>query len=205
MAVQMMPFGAGLDASLRIGQEIGARDGRAAWLAASYPMTQGAFVLIGGRFGDVFGHKNVLLGGAVWWVVWSLVSGFAKSIVTLSLFRGLTGMGGAFIVPNAVALIAHTFPPGRLRNIAMGSFGAMAPIGGKQQTYLFPSFPFYRPALSFSSRSLPALALAPKYIANSLQLRVGLLSVHYLYSLPLGNGYSSFCKSASDLKLKSTS
>jgi MFS family permease len=92
-------------------------------------MTQGAFVLIGGRFGDVFGHKNVLLGGGIWWVIWSLISGFAKSIVTLSLFRGLTGIGAAFIVPNAVALLMHTFPPGRLRNIAMGLFGAMAPIG----------------------------------------------------------------------------
>ncbi len=125
-----MPFGAGLDASLRIShQAIGVRDGRTAWLAASYPMTQGAFALIGGRFGDVFGHKNVLLGGAVWWVLWSLVSGFAKSIVTLSIFRGLTWIGGVFIVPNAIALIAHTFPPGRLRNVAMGSFGAMAPVG----------------------------------------------------------------------------
>ena len=92
-------------------------------------MTQGAFVLIGGRFGDVYGHKNVLLAGAVWWIIFSLVSGFARSLVVLSLFRGLTGVGGAFIVPNAVALLGHTFPPGKMRNIAMGSFGAMAPIG----------------------------------------------------------------------------
>jgi MFS family permease len=88
-----------------------------------------AFFLIGGRFGDVYGHKNILLAGAVWWVVWSLASGFAKDIVTLSLFRGLTGIGGAFIVPNAVALIGNTFPPGKLRNISMGAFGAMAPVG----------------------------------------------------------------------------
>lgn len=33
-------------------------------------------------------------------------------------------MGAAFIVPNAVALLMHTFPPGKLRNIAMGLFGA---------------------------------------------------------------------------------
>lgn len=92
-------------------------------------MTQGAFVLIGGRFGDVFGHKNVLLGGAAWWVIWSLITGFAQNIVTISLFRGLTGIGAAFIVPNAVALLGHTFPPGKMRNIAMGLFGAMAPIG----------------------------------------------------------------------------
>jgi MFS family permease len=92
-------------------------------------MTQGAFVLIGGRLGDVYGHKMILLGGAIWWVIWCLVTGFVKTIVTVALFRGLVGIGAAFIVPNAVALLTHTFPPGKLRNIAMGSFGAMAPIG----------------------------------------------------------------------------
>jgi MFS family permease len=92
-------------------------------------MTQGAFVLAGGRVGDVFGHKNVLLGGAGWWVIWSLASGFAHTIAVLALFRGLSGIGAALIVPNAVALLGHTFPPGLGRNIAMGVFGAMAPIG----------------------------------------------------------------------------
>lgn len=58
-----------------------------------------------------------------------MVTGFAKTITTVSLFRGLTGVGAAFIVPNAVALLMHTFPPGKLRNISMGLFGAMAPVG----------------------------------------------------------------------------
>ena len=93
-----MPFGAGLTISYSIAESLG-EPNKAPWLAASYPMTQGAFVLIGERFGDVFGHKNVLIAGATWWVIWSLVSGFAKGIVTLSLFRGLTDMGGAIIVP----------------------------------------------------------------------------------------------------------
>lgn len=92
-------------------------------------MTQGAFVLIAGRLGDVLGHRTVLLTGCVWWVTWTLVSGFAPSFLVLALFRGLSGIGGAFMVPNAVALLAHTFPPGTKRNISMGLFGAMAPIG----------------------------------------------------------------------------
>lgn len=92
-------------------------------------MTQGAFVLIGGRFGDVFGHKKVLLTGVLWWALFSLITGFAKSLLTISLFRGLMGIGAAFISPNAVALLGQTFPPGRWRNISMGLFGAMAPIG----------------------------------------------------------------------------
>lgn len=43
--------------------------------------------------------------------------------------RGLTGVGGAFMVPNALALLTINFPPGKLRNITVAFFGAMAPIG----------------------------------------------------------------------------
>ncbi|KFY43543.1 hypothetical protein V495_03903 [Pseudogymnoascus sp. VKM F-4514 (FW-929)] len=127
--VQMLPFGSGLAIASNIAEQVGASDVEGAWIAASYPMTQGAFVLIGGRYGDVFGYKNVLLSGAAWWMIWSLATGFAKTLIQISLFRGLTGIGAAFIIPNAVALLGHTFPPGKMRNLAMGLFGAMAPIG----------------------------------------------------------------------------
>lgn len=33
------------------------------------------------------------------------------------------------MVPNAVALLCITFPPGPQRNLALGMFGASAPIG----------------------------------------------------------------------------
>ncbi|KAG9235205.1 major facilitator superfamily domain-containing protein [Amylocarpus encephaloides] len=125
----MMPVGAGIVTSINIGNTLGAKEGEAAWLAAAYPMTQGAFVLIGGRFGDVFGYKKILLGGALWWTIFSLANGFLESLLTVSLFRGLTGIGAAFVTPNAVALLMHTFPPGNWRNTAMGLFGAMAPVG----------------------------------------------------------------------------
>lgn len=52
-----------------------------------------------------------------------------RNIIGLSFAKGLTGAGGAFLVPNAVALININLPPGRGCNIAMGFFGAMAPIG----------------------------------------------------------------------------
>lgn len=42
--------------------------------------------------------------------------------------RALAGLGGALIVPNAVALLGVTFPPGKARNFALGCFGAAAPV-----------------------------------------------------------------------------
>lgn len=124
----MIPIGAGLSTSLAIADKVTGEQSEATWIAASYPMTQGAFVLIGGRLGDVYGYRYALLGGAAFWTLWILVAAFAHNIVTIAMFRGLAGAGGGFIVPNAVAILSHTFPPGRLRNLSMALFGAMAPM-----------------------------------------------------------------------------
>lgn len=92
-------------------------------------MTQGAFVLMGGRFGAVYGHKKLVIAAGIFWVICHLISGFMNSVISLSAMRGLSGIGGALIVPNAVALLTTTFPPGKMRNITVGFFGATAPMG----------------------------------------------------------------------------
>ncbi|KAL9062991.1 MAG: hypothetical protein Q9157_008492 [Trypethelium eluteriae] len=93
-------------------------------------LTQGAFVLMSGRLGSVYGHKNILLIGGAWFVLWSLISGFCNSFLIFNIARGFTGIGGALILPNAVAMLAITTPPGRMRNLSLGFFSASAPLGG---------------------------------------------------------------------------
>ncbi|KAL2826018.1 MFS general substrate transporter [Aspergillus pseudoustus] len=137
--VQLIPYGAGVNGSFKIAEEIGATPQEAAWIAASYPLTQGAFVLMGGRVGAVYGHKNTVVVAGVWWVIFHLISGFMRSIISLSVMRALSGIGGAFMVPNAIALLTITFPPGKMRNISVGLFGAMAPIGAAGGS-VFPGF-----------------------------------------------------------------
>lgn len=105
-------------------------------LTSTDSLTQGAFVLAGGRVGAVYGHKHTFSVASLWWVIWTLLSGFAPNIIALSCFRGLAGIGGAFMVPNAIALIGITFPPGEIRNITIGLFGAMAPVGSALGNFL---------------------------------------------------------------------
>jgi MFS family permease len=93
-------------------------------------LTQGTFVLVGGRLGAVYGHKNVLFAGGAWFVAWSVINGFCGNFISFNVARALSGIGGALIMPNAVAIIGITFPPGKMRNISLGFFGASAPIGG---------------------------------------------------------------------------
>jgi len=83
-----------------------------------------------GRLGAIYGHKNILLIGALWWVLWTLINGFCNSFVSFNAARALSGIGGALIVPNGVAIIGITYPPGRMRNLVIGLFGAGMPIGG---------------------------------------------------------------------------
>lgn len=53
--------------------------------------------------------------------------------------RALRGIGGVVMVPNAIARLTITFPPGLLRNIWVGLFGAMGPVGAAGGT-VFPEF-----------------------------------------------------------------
>ncbi|KAF2141172.1 uncharacterized protein K452DRAFT_228696 [Aplosporella prunicola CBS 121167] len=129
--VQMISNGSTVAGGFEIGKELGVRDVRLSnWVAASYPLTQGTFVLVSGRLGSVYGHKNMLLLGGVWFSLWSFLNVACRSFLSFNIARGFTGMGGALILPNAVAMISTTFPPGKMRNFCLGIFGAAAPMGG---------------------------------------------------------------------------
>jgi len=47
----------------------------------------------------------------------------------MCFMRGLCGIGDDLMVPNIVALLGITFPPGKKRNLGLALFGAMAPVG----------------------------------------------------------------------------
>ncbi|TCD61080.1 hypothetical protein EIP91_009064 [Steccherinum ochraceum] len=126
--IQMASFSAGVSASFVIPERLGHPSG-APWVAASYPLAEATFILPGGRLGTIYGYHNLLFIGCFLWVAFSLGSAFAPSLVSLCVLRGLAGASGGIMIPNVVALLTTTFPPGRLRNIALGLFGAASPFG----------------------------------------------------------------------------
>lgn len=94
-------------------------------------LTQGAFVLVSGRIGSIYGHKNVLFVGAIWWVIWTLINGFCtQGVIPFAIARAMSGIGAAFMSPNIIAIIGITFPPGKMRNLTFGCIGFGAPVGG---------------------------------------------------------------------------
>lgn len=64
-------------------------------------------------------------------MIWSLANGFCtESLVAFSIARAMSGTGAALVMPNGMAIIAMTFPPGIGRNLCFGFFGLGAPVGG---------------------------------------------------------------------------
>ncbi|KAH8900245.1 MFS general substrate transporter [Thozetella sp. PMI_491] len=100
------------------------------WMAASYSLTQGSFVLVSGRLGAIYGHQPVLMIGGAIMTLFTLLSGFSTNFEMMVAMRALTGIGGGMVTPNAVAILTMMVPPGRTRNITMSMFGAAAPTGG---------------------------------------------------------------------------
>ncbi|KAI0380337.1 MFS general substrate transporter [Hypomontagnella monticulosa] len=128
--MQMICNGIGTAGGLVISQKLGVSGVHANWIGASYPLTQGTFVLVSGRFGAVYGHKNMLLLGGLLLIFFTFACGFCSNFIAFNIMRAMSGIGGAFIMPNAVAMIGITNPPGFARNLSLAFFGASAPIGG---------------------------------------------------------------------------
>lgn len=117
-----------------IGSTFGVEDlpGKLSWFSASYSLTVGTFILIAGRLGDLYGYKLMFNAGFVAFGVWSLISGFAgftDSDVFFNVARAFQGLGPAFSMPNAVALLGHYFPMSKKKMVYMALFGGVAPFG----------------------------------------------------------------------------
>ncbi|KAF9919783.1 hypothetical protein FBU30_010542 [Linnemannia zychae] len=99
------------------------------WVVSSYALTYSAFLLVGGRIGDLFGHRRVFLTGTLWFAIWSLVCGFARNPIFMSVSRALQGAGAGFTIPSALALLTTSYPNGPERTFALSIFGGAGCTG----------------------------------------------------------------------------
>ncbi|KAG7091772.1 hypothetical protein E1B28_008175 [Marasmius oreades] len=99
------------------------------WIMSAYPLSGGCLLLMFGRLADLYGRKKMFIFGSVWLVALSLGCGFANNAMTLSILRGIQGVGASATVPACLGILAQTFPPSQWRSVAFASFAAGAPIG----------------------------------------------------------------------------
>ena len=115
-----------------IGDSFGiSNPGELSWLIAGYSLTVGTFIMISGRFGDVFGYKRMLIIGFAWFSFWSMVLGLSvySNHVLFTFARVFQGIGPAIALPNALAILGATYAEGPRKNMVFALFGATAPGG----------------------------------------------------------------------------
>lgn len=112
-----------------IGHDLGVSADALPWVANAYVLTYGGLLLLGGRLCDLVGHRIAFFAGLVVFGGGSLVAGLSQDVTVLISARALQGIGAAFTVPAAVALIAATFPQGPPRQRALGVFAACGSAG----------------------------------------------------------------------------
>jgi len=101
-----------------------------AWVINAYLLTSGGFLLLGGRLGDLYGHRRLFLIGLALFTLASLLCGFADSQFVLVCARALQGLGGAVVDAVALSLIVDLFTETDDRAKAMGVYGFVCSAGG---------------------------------------------------------------------------
>jgi MFS family permease len=112
-----------------IQSELGVTPTLLPWVINAYILTFGALLLIGGRIGDLKGRKRTLQVGIAIFILASLIGGLGLNVEMLIAARAVQGLGAALAAPNALALIATTFPERTMRDKALALYGAMSGIG----------------------------------------------------------------------------
>ena len=101
-----------------------------AWVIDAYSLTFGGLLLLGGRAGDVFGRRRLLMGGLALFTLASLMGGLASTASMLLIARAVQGVGAAMAAPSTLSLISSIYEEGPARNKALGVFTAVSAGGG---------------------------------------------------------------------------
>ncbi len=102
------------------------------WVVNAYLLTLAALLPIGGSLGDRFGRKRVLLVGMIVFASAGVLSAFARSIVQLTAFQAIQGIGSALVVPQNLAIINVSFAEGKRGQVIglwAGLSGAVSALG----------------------------------------------------------------------------
>ena len=111
-------------------QALGFANSDRQWVVTAYALSFGSLLLVGGRLGDMFSRKAVLITGLIGFAVASAIGGAAGSFVILVTARALQGAFGAVLAPAALGTLVSTFRDPGERGKAFGVFGSVAAGGG---------------------------------------------------------------------------
>lgn len=108
--------------------ELGGLD-HLAWIVIAYLLTATASTPLWGKFSDLYGRRQCFQAAIVIFVVGSALCGLAQSMLQLSAFRAIQGIGGGGLLSLPFIVLGDILSP-RERGKSMGSFTAVLAVAG---------------------------------------------------------------------------
>ena len=98
------------------------------WVVTGYALTFATLLIIGGRLGDIYGHRRIFIIGAALFGLGSLVASISTSVTQLIIGEAIIeGIGASLMLPSTLAILSTTFR-GRERATAFAAWGATAGV-----------------------------------------------------------------------------
>jgi EmrB/QacA subfamily drug resistance transporter len=120
------------------------------WVLNAYSLVYAVLLISAGRLGDLFGPRNMFVGGVALFTVASAFAGLAHEPMQLILARGAQGLGAALLAPQGLPIMTSLFPPQRRGAVfaIYGILGGLAvasgpTLGGLIVTHLSWRWIFY--------------------------------------------------------------
>jgi EmrB/QacA subfamily drug resistance transporter len=95
-----------------------------AWITTAYLLASTVTTPLWGKLGDLLGRKRLFQIAIVIFLIGSVLSGAAQSMLQLTVYRGIQGFGGGGLIVLGLASIADVVSP-RERGRYQGYFGAV--------------------------------------------------------------------------------
>src|SRR5579884_1021682 len=103
-----------------------------AWVPSVYLLTTAVSTPIYGKLSDLFGRKRVLFVGIALFLLGSVLSGAAPTMLTLIVFRALQGLGAGAVQPVTTTMIGDIFSleqRARMQGLFSSVWGVSSVIG----------------------------------------------------------------------------
>ena len=95
-----------------------------------YSLVMAAFMLTGGKLGDIWGRRSTFLIGVGMYGVGAAITAVSPNLPVMIVgWSLLEGLGSALMIPAIYAIIGSNFPSGKVRLTAFAAVGAIAAMG----------------------------------------------------------------------------
>ncbi len=98
----------------------------ASWLITTYLIAMAALQPIGGRLGDRYGRRKLMLAALLYFGLASIGAALSTGLVLLTFFRLQQALAGALILPNGLGILRHA--AGDRAGMHFGLMGAISGV-----------------------------------------------------------------------------